>query len=956
MSNKNSAECDTKSECDCDFYSEYWEEIVTHTNQDLLESDGESDLCVPLHHNSPIGSFKIDKVKSKLSEIALFPGNNQTNITNCYQDRPLLQVRTENTRQVQAELSPEVSDRPSNVYSSEIVSYVCDGSCKGHLCLNTKIPQLIIAENLDKETCYYTINESHATDKQQQKQPLADYPQIAIQNKASQISFLGETGENIPCEYFEQSALPVEVNKTPDRKSIIHYSSESICSKKTTSSQLVKEHLDCSAKSSLKIDSPQTAEQTYVHASSAGLTISLSLDAGIINTIGSLAVDISPSEAKVGKEDSQQHALAFKFSDSEHNNLFKKLRISIIPSISYSGHLDTETQKQNTHFTKQAGLPKTLVDEVSQPLATHVKSPESSSPDIPTVQVPSALKQRSVRQFLPSYKPAHEPQSSYLFIRSVPYYKTVPEAKVQKHQLKAFRPVKSVFTKNKEVQKDKIFRNRPCITSKFNWPSTWAVEPFPSQTVKESVINELDFHPLIWASTTCHCSPLLDLTVDLLSERRYSGTEKLPRVHRKPHKQVVGVKVIPRFSSQYLLNPRSSFEKLQYLFPIRNKNCLKMQSILTSCLGQAEERNKHKSYKGEVYSTLDNSNARGNGLFAPCAPADGRHPITSPLSSSGNCCIQHLPALPPPGERRCSHTPFLQTERETSKLAALCPDCKRRLSNSPYCAHIVNVVQPAEERNIVHSLCMEEPNSGTIQVPCEDLALKKFSVCPCGNVPQHALFPSGDICWSDKKTRASPSINHKASMTALNTMNYPKETFNTVEACCTNCHHCFPTCFGFQNVNRQDASRNQFAKVQFPFENEFPNKNLKDFEEASKAVKKTERKNDRIYMGPDTLQECSPSYTCAVPPRDRTPKYIMYCPKCCSGCQHFGTSKEVCNSYSSKQKMLENCLNRESIFLMDPGLMTRSQCKCSQEISLYHVDQADRHKVNRAILSKREES
>lgn len=927
---------------------------------DLLESDGESDLCVPLHHNSPFGSFRIKKEKNKLSEIALCTGSNQINFTNYYKDRPLLQALTETTRQVQAELSPEVSDHPSKAYSSEIVSYVCDGSCKGHLCLNTKIPQLIIAENVDEETCYYTISESHATDKQQQKQPLADYPPIAIQNNASQISFLcrkGETGENIPCEYFEQSALPVEVNKTPDRKSIIHYSSESICNKKTTSSQLVKDHLDCSSKSSFKIDSPQTAEQTYVHASSAGLTISLSLDAGIVDTIGSLGVDIRSSEATVGKEDSQQHALAFKFSDSEHNNLFKKLHISIIPSISYSGQLDTETQKQNTHFTKQAGLPKTLADEVSQ-VATHVKSPESSSPDIPTVQVPSALKQHSVRQFLPSYKPAHEPQPSYLFIRSIPYQKTVSEAKVQKHQLKAFRPVKSVvFTKNKEVQKDKIYRNRPCITSKFNWPSTWAVQPFPSQMVKEAVINELDLRPLIWASTTCHCSPLLDLTVDLLSERSYSGAEKFPRVHRKPHKQVLGVKVIPRFSSQYLLNPRSSFEKLQYLFPIRNKNCLKMQSILTSCLGQAEERNKHKSYKREVYSTLDNSNARGNGFFAPCTPADGRHPITSPLSSSGNCYVQHLPALPPPGERGYSTAPFLQTERETLKLAALCPDCKCRLSNSPYCAHIVNVVQPAEERKIVHSLCVEEPNSGAVQVPCEDLGLKKFSVCPCGNVPQHGLFPSEDICWSDKKTRASSSINHKASMTELNRVNYPKETFNTVEACCTNCHRCFPTCFGFQNVNRQDASRNRFAKVQFAFENEFPNKNLNNFEEKSKAVKKTERKNDRIYMGPDTLQECSPSDTCSVPPpRNRTPKYIMYCPKCCSGCQHFGLSEEVCNNHSSKQKMLENCLNRESIFLMDPGLMTRSQCKCSQEISLYHVDQADRHKVNRAILSKREES
>lgn len=387
-----------------------------------------------------------------------------------------------------------------------------------------------------------------------------------------------------------------------------------------------------------------------------------------------------------------------------------------------------------------------------------------------------------------------------------------------------------------------------------------------------------------------------------------------------------------------------------------------MHSIVTSFLGEAKERNKHESYQGKVCSTPDNSNAGGNG---PCAPADGRYLVTPPLSRTVNSYIQHSPALLPPTERRHSPTMLLQTERETLKPAEMCPNCKCRNSHSPYTAYIVNVVQPPKEKNVVNSLSLVEPNLGAAQVACEDLILNKFSFCPCGNVPGHGLFPSTDISWSDEKKtnmRASSNMSQRASMSESKKVTCPERTFNTDKVCCTNCHHCFPTCFCFHNMNRQDASRNQCAKVQFSFESGLPNRNPEGFEEKSNAVKKAERKNGRIHMGTDTLQEFIPSHThTGSPSKDgsRIPKYVMCCPECCSDCQsavhHLGTSKEVFDSYSSKQKMLHNSMNRRSVFVMDPGPRTSSQCRCSQEISPFHVDQADIYKVKRAMLSKIEE-
>ncbi|XP_053102236.1 uncharacterized protein LOC128323336 isoform X2 [Hemicordylus capensis] len=943
MTLKNSASCNTESECDCDVYSGYWEEIVTHDNEGLVESDSESDLYNSFNPKTPCSSFENEKRKSKLSETELISEKSQNNFIDC----PLLHAKQlENTRQFQAELCPEsvlhfeFKDCPTNEHPSKP-------------CTSKTFLSLIITEKLVKEPTFYP-----AFDKACQRQPLPECPPVSKQNKAVQVSFPyreAEIEEHSFCDCSEQSAIPVEVNRTPVRTSVTFHSTESTCSKNTTSSQLIKEHLDSSSEPSYKIDSPQAAEQIYSYSSSGGLVISLKLESASINPSSSLARDVHPSNTREDKEDSQKHALLLKLKDPQHNSLFKKLRFSIIPC---SVSLDTESPKQTPSFTKQKRLPQILVEAI-QPLTTHSESSESSSPDCHTDQVPSTLKPWFPKPVFPSSEHTHATNSSYLFIRSFPCRKntvTYRTSELERHQLKASRPTKSVvFTKNK-VQRNHKHRNKRHISSKYNWPRSWDVEATHQNTtyqaVNESEINELYFVPLK-QTTRCHCSPLLDLTVDLFSEGRYSSVEQFLSVKREPHKQTRSCKVTPRFSFQYILNGRSSFEKLHYISPIRKKNSLKMQNILNSCLGWAGRQDKQKSYNSEVCS-LDTSNTRGNGLFTPHSPAD-RKSSTSPLLLSSKNNPIPPPAAPPLlNDRNYLPDHFLQTERKTWTPASLNSDCKYSAPCS-YCANIVNIMQLPKERNMVNAIPMGELDSE----PAQMLVSKKFSVCPCGNVPQCGLFPNGDISLSvRKKIRASSDISQKASMTESNKVNYPRGTLDTAETYCTSCHHPLPT-GALHNVSRQETSKNYFTKTQSCF----PMKNLKDVEEKSKAVKTDERKRVRIPIGPGTLQEIYPSGTHTASPTNscRVSKYFVYQPECCSSCQtadkqHLGISRKLHSDLTSKHEVLENCLNRESVFLANCGRGARSQCKCCQAIPLFCIYQTDTSKGNRAAFSKREET
>lgn len=943
----------------------------------MIDSDGESDLCLYHHQTFSCSSFEGEKGKNKSSEIALVSENNQTNSTNCCKNCPLLHVqRLENTRDFQVELSPEsvlqftfegyqTSDYPSRAYS-------CDGSCQDILCLSSGIPPLIITEKSVQQPAFHTVQELY------QKQAPADCLVTSSHKKSVQVSFScteRDISENTEGKCFKPSLVPDETNKTPVKESLtFHRYHGSIRNKNETSSQLIIEPLDYSSESQDKTNSPQSPECICPCVGSGDLVISLTLEAAY--PTDSLAGSITASEAKLSAEDSRRHALAFKFKGPEHNQVFQKLCISVIPNSVHSVHLNTESLKQTAPYTKQTGLPQILAHGASQPLSTQTDSSESSSSDFCPDQVPFTLK----------------PQASSLSSLS------------SKHtHVKVFRPMKSVvFPKNKEVHKDRKIRNRSYSSSKFHWHTAWDIESINQsihnyKTEEELKINELCYYVPQTQTITCCCSPLLDLSVNLNSERRCSGSEKLLGINRKLHKRTGGAKVMPRFFPQYLLNPRSSFERLYYISPTRKKNYLKMQNILHHCLGCTGGQNRHESCKEKICPIVDCSNTRHHGLFTPHLSTDVRS--TAPLLSS----TWNSPAPPPhagsvPNERRCSPVPCLQrptgspaalcslrherwqspasclqTERDTYPVAlyslpnerryspAPClqtkkenrhyPDGKCHVSHSP-CASIVNVMQPWKERNTFH---MEEVDSSANLGACGDLALKKLLVCSCGNMPQCGLFPNGDISQSvSTKARKSPDTTQRASLIKSDTVVYPRGTFQTMETCCCKCHNLFPS-HSKHNICRQGYLRSQFTKAQSYFEDGFPMKNLKEDVQKNKEVKTAERKNVRIHAGPGTSQQTgplSPSNGYSVP------KYAVYEPKCCSCCPAIvkklcGTSREALTSFGSKHKLLENCLNRQQAFLAEPCKGTRTRCTCSQEVPLFCVDQTDIYERNRTALPRR---
>lgn len=927
----------------------------------MVDSDAENNLCLCCHQTFSCSSFEREERKSKLSKIILISENNQGNFTNCCKNCPLLQVqKLENTRDLQVELSPEsvlhltfegnqTSDYPSR-------SYLCDRSCQDILSISSGSLHLIITEK--------SVNQpaSHTVKKLPQNQTPADCFVTSSHKKSVDVSFpcaKKEVLENTANECFKRSVVRDEINKTPVKEPLIfHRYYGSICNKNRTSNHLVTKPLDCSSEALEKTSSPQTPECICSCASSEDLITFLTLEA-----TDSLIVNLTISEAKLDTDNSRRHGLAFKFKGPEHNQLFQKLYISIIPN---SVHLNTESLKQTPPCTKQTGLPQILVHEASQPLSTHTDSSEFSSSDLYPDQAAFSLKhQTSILSFLSS-----------------------------KHtDVKVFRPLKSVvFPKNKKVRRDQKIKNKFYSSSKFHWHKTWDIESIKQsthRTVEEPEINELYYVPETQTST-CHCSPLLDLSVNLNSERQSSGTEKLLGINRKFHKRIRNAKVMPRFSSQYLLNPRCSLERLYYVSPTRKKNNLKMQNILNHCLGNTGGQNRHQCCN-VISQIVDSSNTRGHRVFAsphstaplfssswnspvrlphagpvlndrrhspiPCLHRPTRRPaalcsLHNEKWQSPTSCLQTERDTYPmalyslPNERRYSPAPCVQTEKENWHY----PDGKCLASPSP-CANIVNV-QPCKERDAFNT---EEVDSDAAQVLCGGLALKKLLVCPCGNMPQYGLFPNGDIPQSvSKKARKSPDTTQRTRLAKSDAVDYPRGTFNTMTTCCSKFHHPFPS-HSVHNMYRQETLRSQFPKAQSYFEDRFPMKNLKeDIVQKNKEVIRDERKNIRIHAGPGSCQQTGP-LSCSVP------KCAVYEPKCCSCCpttvrKFCGTSREAPTGFSSKHQLLENSFNRQQAFLSEPCRGARTRCTCSQEIPLFCMDQTDTYKRDRAALTKRMDS
>ncbi|KAH0619038.1 hypothetical protein JD844_018643 [Phrynosoma platyrhinos] len=974
MSSKNSTASDTESECD--FYSACWEENIVHTKKDSVDSDSESDLY--LHPNSHHSLFEKRKGESILGKAVLILENSETNFTDCCRHCPLLQARKiDNTEEFQVDLFPEsvlrvnfkdgyTSGHSSKPYSSKISQSKCDG-CRDDVCLNCKIPHVFITENSVTGKIFHPVKEA-GFDKLYQKQSSFDYSQSSKHNKSVQVSFPSretESEEDFVSECFKQSSVHADINKTSANKPSIFHSAES---------QLADTHLGSCSNHSYKSEIPQTTEQIYFPTSSGELVISLTLEAAYLDPDASLADNIISSEVRVAKEDSERHDSAFKCKGSQQNQLVKKLCISIVPC---PVQVDTGKQKHITPSTKQVGYSDILdaetteflaanveSSETSQSLAADTGSAESSCSDFHFNQRLSTLKHWAPCWFFPPIKHIHTHHSPHFCVGSLPVNKITsayrtPE--VEKEQPKPSRCVKSiVFTKNKAAQKDKQFRSRRHIP-KFHCPKALSVEPINKNTQKAE-ISEVCYVPLTQA-TKCCCSPLLDLTVDLHSAGRDS--ERCLSIRRKPHKRTRGGKAIPRFSSHRLLDPISNLDRLQHICPVKRKNNLKMQNILNYWLGWSGQ-NTQKNSEGKICPTPN----------SPCLPADGKTSIDPLLSHLRNSSVPLSTATPLSNERRHS-PPSLQTVRSPAALYLLPKDQRQpsatciqtgrdtwssetsyshgrcEISHFPP-ENIVKVEQPQNERNMFTNTGVERLNCGAKYLACGGSATKKPPACPCGNMPQCGLFPNGEISeLMKKKIKASPNIHRRANMHESDRMCSPIGSCNTEDACCGSCHHGFPPCC--YNTGGQGPSRNQIIQVASFFENGFSPKNLKK----DGIEKTTERKNVRFHAGPDALQMYPSGTQPASPLNDGSeiPKHYHHECSCCrpGTKEHLAISGEK-HCFGVEHKRLNGCINRESIFLVDCGQETRSQCTCSQEIPLFRTDHTDMCNEKRSAISTQKES
>ncbi|XP_026539779.1 uncharacterized protein LOC113422854 [Notechis scutatus] len=882
--------------------------------------------------------FEKEKGEKKLHGIVLILENSQANSASFCKENPLLQgEKVECTSKLQEELSLEsilffkcknyqynTNGQSLKSFSSKIVPFIYSTSHGDYLCLNKATPQQTLTKNSTEGQIIYTVKEACAFDKFHQKQSSDGNSLPQKQNKAVQVSSTEiKIEDNICYKSFKQSPISTEINKDLKKpKNFLSFESH-----------LVSSHSEYSSEYSYQINN-QITEQICSPSSSEDSISELS--------------DVSEDE------DSQRHALAFQFKDSEHNPLFKKLHLIIVP------------QKQAIHFKKQGELSQILINEANYLLATHSDPRESSSSNEYSDQALPTSNLWSSYSCFPPFKYSQANQLPHFFLQSSP--QNPVKSAFQKRKLEVSKPVKSVvFTKQKTSQRDRKYKSKPSIFSKFHSFKALDFEPIDKNRVKEQYVS-------LNQTSKCHCSPLLDLTVDLHSEDKNS--ENFLTLHRSSHKQTRVGKVIHRFSSCYLLSPKNSFERLHYISPIRKKNHLKMQNILNYFLGWTGRQNRDEQFKEDISLT---SKIQANDTFISHMPVDKRSSTVPLHPHSNNYSVPFPTTLSFVDEMKHSHVPSLQTERRSPRALHIFPnECKH--SSAPCVEMKRDLWSPVEsygkystchspcensktqllpnKLNVCNNRSTEKLNFGINQIADGGLVLKKFSVCSCGTMSQSGLFPNNNISESGRrKTRPTPDSNWKANKSASNRWNSTAGTFNTEKVCC-DCHHVSPTCSS-HNPCKHKAPRNQVTEVASLFENGFPIRNLKEDVEKSETVKIGERKV-KFHLGSD-LQEADLLTTHISSPTNechQIPKHFVYQPEC-SCCQtavkeHLSTSK-VSNCLGSENHMPKNYLNRESIFVVDPNRQIKRQCKCSHEISLFKPEQIDVYSGNRSEISKRKD-
>ncbi|KAG6938925.1 hypothetical protein G0U57_004575, partial [Chelydra serpentina] len=252
-------------------------------------------------------------------------------------------------------------------------------------------------------------------------------------------------------------------------------------------------------------------------------------------------------------------------------------------------------------------------------------------------------------------------------------------------------------------------------------------------------------------------------------------------------------------------------------------------------------------------------------------------------------------------------------------------------------------------------------------VPSGDSILKKLMFCRCGQMPQHGLFPTGDIFQSvTKKTISSPAtVMGPCKPEPARECCHREIPDNTNETYWYSNQSVFPTHSSLENICKQEVTRGQFTNTQSYFENSVPAKTVtNELLKEGKRMEMGESGNIRSDMDAAAMQHiCAHGMYVAAPPEDggrekTLPEYSVYHPHCCPSCQpaatqKLGTSSDYYNCFKSKQKEPESYLSIERGYTVDPCLGNRSQCKCSQEIPLPYLEQSITYEENRATLPKR---
>ncbi|XP_075757603.1 uncharacterized protein LOC102459295 [Pelodiscus sinensis] len=973
MSNQNSAWCDVANESD--FYCCSWEASFSHSHcscKDLTASDSESDLhpyVATKDQCHPLGEARErSKRTNDVTDAHLVSGNSQSISKNNSREYLLVQGNKSERSRGSPKGKISKSTLPSSVARNQTVAHQSTRSArvlqsKSALSSRKDLPsqseprQLFITEQPAQEPAFFTIQKAYILNKRHRKHLPADSLPTSKCNKAVQASLAcrgEELGECIVCECSKQSSLKEERDGKPYKKAAVIHTTERIASRDLSSGELVNGHVPSTLEAVTDIPVKRyTSKHWCLPISSSTLVISLALEADYsvpsVSLAGAGTKYSRSARARKVRRDAGEPALAFKLKEPELNQYFNKLCISIVPK---PAHLDTDTQNQFTGQIERQQIPG---PEARQPLETQTESSDSDSPGAQLEQTSSIFKPRSAKQVLVSSEDRQDtvcPSASYS-VQKLPHKKGISikePFEEQEHQLKVSRSIRhpTVPPKPREAQRGLRFVSKPCISSNLDNTKTLDIEPFRQKSGRYKTVKETDKLRTVPLSQTskCHCSPLSNLSVNLNPKRRYSGIEKSRSASRKPPKRGG---VTHRFSAQSLLSDRDSPEETPYVSSAKRKKDSKMQSILNFCFGWPGAQRKHESapYKGEFPSAAADFEPREKGLLSP----------------------------PLPLERRSLTVPFLQDEREGQSPAdgTLQPEDNVSTLDYPYPGHVSNLVQPPEQRGVFkasNNVPLETLDSESAPVAFGDSFLKKLMFCRCGQMPQHGLFPNGEIFQAvTKKTRSSPAtglgpcksqdLEPAKGYCCRETPENVHETYRYSN------QSALPTHSSLENIRKQEATRGHFRNTQSYFENSVP---------ATPAAEGLRQEGKRMEMGEcgttrsdrdaTAMQQiCAHGVFAAAPAggggREKTlPESSVCHPRCCPSRQPAAAPKldaasDYYSCFKSQQKEPENYLSIERGFAVDPCRGNRNQCKCSQELPLPYLEQSLVHEESRVTPAKR---